>query len=80
MHCLDEPSTESRTRLSFLEVRAARLDHGGPRNLWAEREPYLSARALHGRPHHTRFGLTITRDGSHTLWLEAPQKVSWPLP
>ncbi|MCF3105913.1 methyltransferase domain-containing protein [Streptomyces roseoverticillatus] len=45
----------------------------GPRSLWGE---VLTARSWwdeHGRPEITRFGLTVTIDGEHHTWLDAPE-------
>ncbi|NJP82716.1 methyltransferase domain-containing protein [Streptomyces sp. AA8] len=45
----------------------------GPRSLWDE---VLAARSWwdeQGRPEITRFGLTVTADGEHHVWLDAPQ-------
>ncbi|GAB3214141.1 methyltransferase domain-containing protein [Marinactinospora endophytica] len=47
----------------------------GPRDLWAEvgaaREVWLGA----GRPGQDRFGLTVTSDGEHRLWVDEPGNV-----
>lgn len=45
----------------------------GPRSLWDE---VLAARAWweqHGRPEIPRYGLTITADGGHHVWLDTPE-------
>ncbi|MEU3351318.1 protein-L-isoaspartate(D-aspartate) O-methyltransferase [Streptomyces sp. NPDC037389] len=68
--CLFHAETGSWARLSSLGVRRARLDHGGPRDLWAERYPLLTHWAINGRPGPQRYGLTIEADGAHTLWLD----------
>ncbi|MCD9195287.1 methyltransferase domain-containing protein [Streptomyces albireticuli] len=49
----------------------------GPRSLWDET---LAARAWwdeQGRPEITRYGLSVTADGEHHVWLDAPEN---PLP
>ncbi len=43
----------------------------------------LDARARYlalGSPAWDRFGLTVTPDGTHTVWLDAPELLSWRLP
>ncbi|MFL4491734.1 methyltransferase domain-containing protein [Streptomyces sp. VTCC 41912] len=80
IHCLFEPSTSSWARITLLDPRTAQLDHGGPRDLWAERAPLHSHWANHGRPSPDRYGLTISSDGAHTLWLDSPSGTSWRLP
>lgn len=45
---------------------------GGPQRLW-DRLEHLHARWTQlGRPERDRFGLTVTLDGQHTVWLDAP--------
>lgn len=61
-------------------VMTAWLDHGGPRDLWAEREPLLTQWRDAGRPGHERYGLTVDPEGVHTLWLDEPDGVAWRLP
>ncbi|MFE6775569.1 methyltransferase domain-containing protein [Streptomyces sp. NPDC057702] len=80
VHCLHDPATESWARITLLDVRAARLDHGGPRDLWAEREPLINRWVSHGRPAPGHYGLTVSPAGDHTLWLDSPSGYSWPLP
>ncbi|MFJ4919841.1 methyltransferase domain-containing protein [Streptomyces sp. NPDC088725] len=79
MRCLWEPDTSSWARITLLDVRTARLEHGGPRDLWAEREPLLNDWVSAGRPNVARYGLTVEADGAHTLWLDTPGNRSWPL-
>ncbi|MEU1792502.1 methyltransferase domain-containing protein [Streptomyces sparsogenes] len=80
IRCLFDPVTESWARITVTGVTSARLDHGGPRDLWAEREPLLSHWRDAGRPGHERYGLTVGLDGGHSLWLDEPDGVSWQLP
>ncbi|GAA2334617.1 methyltransferase domain-containing protein [Streptomyces cuspidosporus] len=80
IRCLFDPVTESWARITMTGVTSARLDHGGPRDLWAEREPLLRHWRDAGRPGHERYGLTVTPDGGHSLWLDEPDGVSWQLP
>ncbi|MGW2324832.1 methyltransferase domain-containing protein [Streptomyces sp. NPDC001700] len=78
--CLFEPRTSSWARITMTGARTARLDHGGPRDLWAEREPLLTHWQEAGRPGHERYGLTVAPDGAHTLWLDGPKNMRWQLP
>uniref|UniRef100_UPI0004CB8854 protein-L-isoaspartate(D-aspartate) O-methyltransferase n=1 Tax=Streptomyces hygroscopicus TaxID=1912 RepID=UPI0004CB8854 len=80
IRCLFDPVTESWARITMTGVTSARLDHGGPRDLWAEREPLLAHWRDAGRPGHERYGLTVGPDGGHSLWLDEPDGVSWQLP
>ncbi|WP_055550612.1 methyltransferase domain-containing protein [Streptomyces sp. NBRC 110028] len=80
IRCLFEPNTSSWARVTMTGVTSARLDYGGPRDLWAEREPLLAHWRDAGRPGHERYGLTVAWDGVHTLWLDEPEGVSWHLP
>ncbi|MEH6375875.1 methyltransferase domain-containing protein [Streptomyces sp. KLMMK] len=49
----------------------------GPRSLWDEVVVARSWWEDHGRPQITRYGLTVTADGWHQVWLDTPQS---PLP
>ncbi|WNE96301.1 methyltransferase domain-containing protein [Streptomyces luomodiensis] len=80
IRCLYDPDTSSWARITLTGVTTARLDHGGPRDLWAEREPLLTQWRDAGRPGHERYGLTVSPDGAHSLWLDKPDGVSWQLP
>ncbi|AEM86861.1 methyltransferase domain-containing protein [Streptomyces violaceusniger] len=80
IRCLFDPVTSSWARITMTGVMAARLDHGGPRDLWAEREPLLTQWRDAGRPGHQRYGLTVSSEGVHTLWLDEPDGVGWRLP
>ncbi|MFJ7997635.1 methyltransferase domain-containing protein [Streptomyces sp. NPDC096310] len=71
-HCLWEPYTSSWARITLSDVRTAQLEHGGPRDLWAEREPLLTHWVSAGRPSIDRYGLTVDAVGAHTLWLDGP--------
>jgi protein-L-isoaspartate(D-aspartate) O-methyltransferase len=46
----------------------------GPRNLWDELEAAYQWWLDAGRPDHTRFGLTVTKEGQH-VWLDGPGQV-----
>jgi len=43
---------------------------GGRQNQWMEA----------GQPRWERLGLTVTADGAHTLWVDDPTGLSWPVP
>ncbi|MFE1930040.1 methyltransferase domain-containing protein [Streptomyces sp. NPDC059474] len=80
--CFFDPESSSWARITMTgaEVMTARLDHGGPRDLWAEREPLLTQWRDAERPGHERYGLTVAPGGVHTLWLDEPDGMSWRLP
>lgn len=80
VHCLYHPATDSWARITMIDVHEARLDHDGPRDLWAEYEPLIDQWVSHGRPTYEHYGLTVTPNGDHTLWLNSPTGPSWPLP
>ncbi|MFJ6213772.1 methyltransferase domain-containing protein [Streptomyces sp. NPDC092296] len=71
--------TASWARFTSRPDGTVQLDHEGPRDLWAEREPLLAAWVEYGRPGPSRFGLNIDPDGAHTLWLDAPTGPKWTL-
>ncbi|MGO4749666.1 methyltransferase domain-containing protein [Streptomyces sp. 2MCAF27] len=79
IRCLYDPETSSWARMTVTGITAARLDHGGPRDLWAEREPLLTHWRDAGRPGHERYSLTVSPAGVHTLWLDKPDVASWRL-
>ncbi|MEV5770060.1 methyltransferase domain-containing protein [Streptomyces antimycoticus] len=82
IRCLFDPESSSWARITMTGtgIMTARLDHGGPRDLWAEREPLLAQWRDAGRPGHERYGLTVSPDGAHLLWLDEPDGMSWRLP
>ncbi|MDT3397785.1 methyltransferase domain-containing protein [Streptomyces sp. B1866] len=49
----------------------ARVWQSGPRRLWDEIETAYRWWTDHGRPDHTRFGLTVSAEG-HRAWLDDP--------
>ncbi|MFE9396818.1 methyltransferase domain-containing protein [Streptomyces flavidovirens] len=55
----------------------ARVWQSGPRRLWDEVEAAYHWWVGHGEPDHTRFGLTVTREGQRA-WLDDPSD-SWPV-
>ncbi|QKW48895.1 methyltransferase domain-containing protein [Streptomyces buecherae] len=80
VHCIYDPASQSWARITMLDVRLARLDYDGPRDLWGERAAFLNEWVEQGRPALDRYGLTVTSEGDHTLWLDSPTGPSWPLP
>ncbi|MER0243157.1 methyltransferase domain-containing protein [Streptomyces sp. HSW2009] len=79
VHCIHDPATQSWARITMLDVRLARLDHDGPRELWNERAALLNEWVEQGRPGLDRYGLTVTPEGEHTLWLDSATNPRWPL-
>ncbi|ASO20863.1 protein-L-isoaspartate(D-aspartate) O-methyltransferase [Actinoalloteichus hoggarensis] len=72
-HVLGDPATGSWARARFIGSSRAAIVHGGVRDLW---DDYMRIAQLwneHGRPEPARYGLTITPDGVHTLWLDCPE-------
>jgi methyltransferase of ATP-grasp peptide maturase system len=55
-----------------LELDGDRVTQGGPRRLWDLIERLYDHWCDLGRPRRDRFGLTVTRDGRHRVWLDAP--------
>jgi methyltransferase of ATP-grasp peptide maturase system len=54
---------------------------GGPRRLWDEVEAAFEVWRGLGEPEHDRFGLTVTPDGRHHVWLDNPDGPhAWELP
>ncbi|MFI1254672.1 protein-L-isoaspartate O-methyltransferase [Streptomyces netropsis] len=78
-HCFYDEATRSWARLTFLDLRVARLECDGPRDLWGEREPLLTHWALSGRPAPEQYGLTVDANGLHTLWLADRDETSFAL-
>ncbi|MFF1686154.1 methyltransferase domain-containing protein [Streptomyces sp. NPDC058254] len=55
----------------FRDGDTARVWQGGARRLWDTAEAAYGWWVDHGRPDHTRFGLTVTREGQ-SVWLDSP--------
>jgi hypothetical protein len=61
--------------------REYRVIQAGPRRLWDEIEALHREWVTHDRPAHDRFGLTVTSDGRHRVWLDNPDSDrAWELP
>ncbi|NUQ95315.1 MAG: methyltransferase domain-containing protein [Streptomyces sp.] len=54
----------------------ARLEHGGPRDLWAELEPVLTSWVEAGQPGMEEYELRVAADGTHVLRCGSR---TWPL-
>ncbi len=80
VHAIQHRATGDWARLVPGDDGTAQLDHGGARNLWAERLEILAEWDQAGRPAPDRYGLTVTSDGAHTLWLDSPEGPVRPLP
>ncbi|MFI0742819.1 methyltransferase domain-containing protein [Streptomyces sp. NPDC021100] len=50
----------------------------GPRRLWDEVTAAWAWFEAHGRPSPGRFGMTVTADGTHRAWLDAPENTVAP--
>ncbi len=78
----DAVSRAGRGVMAWYDVRDGswlRLDYNhhevtqaGPRRLWDEVEDLYDLWCRLGAPNRERFGLTVTRDGRHVLWLDDP--------
>jgi protein-L-isoaspartate O-methyltransferase len=66
--------------LSWVRFDGATVVQGGPRRLWDEIETLYGEWCRLGAPNRERFGLTVTPDGRHELWLDDPDSQHrWPL-
>ena len=59
---------------SWLRLDRSRneVTQGGPRRMWDEIEDLFETWCRLGAPNREHFGLTVTVDGRHTLWLDKP--------
>jgi protein-L-isoaspartate(D-aspartate) O-methyltransferase len=65
---------------SWVRFDAHTVVQGGPRRLWDEIESLYDEWCQLGAPNRERFGLTVTPDGWHELWLDSrDSKRRWPL-
>jgi protein-L-isoaspartate O-methyltransferase len=71
---LREPATDSWARARRTAAGAELAEHG-PQQLYDKLAELAIQWDQHGRPTPDRYGLTITADGHHTLWLDEPQNV-----
>lgn len=64
-----------------LDYRRQEVTQGGPRRIWDEVESLFDQWCRLGAPNRERFGLTVSRDGRHILWLDSPTSENvWELP
>ncbi|MPZ84697.1 MAG: methyltransferase domain-containing protein [Actinophytocola sp.] len=73
------PATRSWVRVD-LAGSDATVHQSGPRQLWTELAPHLDTWQHTGHPGIDRYGLTVQRDGTHTLWLDEPERTVHVLP
>lgn len=63
-----------------LDYNRQEVTQGGPRRLWDEVEDLYDLWCRLGAPNRERFGLTVTHEGRHVLWLDHPEaEESWEL-
>jgi hypothetical protein len=64
----------ARVDRSWLRLDRSRneVTQGGPRLMWDEIEDLFETWCRLGAPNREHFGLTVTMDGRHTLWLDSP--------
>ena len=62
-----------------LDGEQATVYQSGPRRLWNELGPILESWQAAGQPGLERYGLTVTPEGRHTLWLDEPGGPEWSL-
>lgn len=56
---------------------AWRAEQAGPRSLWDEVEAAQEEWRSLGGPGPDRFGLTVSADGRHRVWLDTPDGAGW---
>jgi hypothetical protein len=64
-----------------LDLTAMQVTQGGPRSLWNAAEALYQDWCCLDRPDRDRFGLTVSHDGRHEVWLDdATAGQRWELP
>jgi len=53
------------------------IEQGGPRSIWDEFEEALALWASLGEPGPDRFGLSVSAEGAHRVWLDSPGGHAW---
>jgi len=53
------------------------IEQGGPRSIWDEFEEALALWAELGEPEPDRFGLSVSGDGTHRVWLDSADGRTW---
>lgn len=71
------PATGSWARV---DLPTRTVHQAGPRRLWDEVEPVLASWQESGRPGIDRYGITVAPNGTHLLWLDAPDRIVTVLP
>ncbi|WP_049579963.1 hypothetical protein [Streptomyces sp. SBT349] len=69
---LVHPGSGSWARVAPRDDGTARVQFEGTRDLWGERAPVLTAWAKAACPGPERYGLGVSEDGRHRLWLDSP--------
>jgi protein-L-isoaspartate O-methyltransferase len=80
VHGLVHPPSGSWARITPHAEGSARIETGGPRDLWEERASLLTDWTEAEQPSAESYGLTIHPDGRHELWLGNPDGPNWHLP
>ncbi|MGW1275511.1 methyltransferase domain-containing protein [Streptomyces tsukubensis] len=78
VHGLVHPPTGSWARI-IPDGDHVTVEHGGPRNLWAERLDLTAQWASAGRPGPGTYTLTVSAHGTHTLRRTGTAPMSWTL-
>ncbi|MFY1595563.1 ATP-grasp peptide maturase system methyltransferase [Micromonospora sp. WMMD737] len=79
VHCLVDAGTSSWARVVCRDATVT-VVQGGPRRVWDDLSEVCRRWAGAGQPGHDRLGLTVDRDGRHTLWVDRhDSQHSWPL-
>ncbi|MFJ9557877.1 methyltransferase domain-containing protein [Nocardiopsis sp. NPDC101807] len=53
------------------------IEQGGPRSIWDEFEEALALWGELGEPEPDRFGLSVSGDGTHRVWLDSADGRAW---
>ncbi|WP_298176096.1 methyltransferase domain-containing protein [Saccharomonospora sp.] len=80
LYVLSNPGTGSWARARLGPDGQATVVHGGLGDLWGDLVGLAAWWDDLGRPEPTRFGLTVSSDGTHTLWLDQPDRAVMHLP
>ncbi|MGW1977685.1 methyltransferase domain-containing protein [Streptomyces sp. NPDC001889] len=76
-YCMRHPDTGSWARIVPLRPGRAQVTIAGPRDLYAERAPLTVRWLRSGSPGPDHYRLTVTDDGTHTLYREGPAPGRW---
>lgn len=80
LYSLSNPATGAWARACPEPGGQATVVHGGPGDLWRNLLDLAAWWDDLGRPEPTRFGLTVSSGGVHTLWLDQPDRTVMSLP